>query len=241
MPKPWDWDIFGTHLFSHFFLQGAWTTLWLTVVAMAFGLVLGALAGLAGMASNPLLRYPANFYVWVFRGTPLLIQLVMIFTALPQLGIRLGVIESAILGLAINEGAYLAEIFRAGILSIDRGQIEAARALGMKYSTAMRRVVLPQAARVVLPPLGNQFNGMLKATSLASVISMDELLRSTQYLIQLTFRSLELFTIACMYYLVLTTCWSLIQRRLEAHFGRSLAPTTAVAPEAQQRGLREAV
>lgn len=241
MPKAWDWEIIGTHLFSQFFLQGAWTTLWLTVVAMLFGLVLGAIAGLAGMASNPLLRYPANFYVWVFRGTPLLIQLVMIFTALPQIGIRLGVVESAILGLAINEGAYLAEIFRAGILSIDRGQFEAARALGMPYSTAMRRVVLPQAARVVLPPLGNQFNGMLKATSLASVISMDELLRSTQYLIQLTFRSLELFTIACMYYLVLTTCWSLIQKRLEAHFGRSLAPTAAVPPEAQRRGLREAV
>jgi polar amino acid transport system permease protein len=162
----------------------------------------------------------------------------MIFTALPQIGIRLSVVEAAIFGLSINEGAYLSEIFRGGILSIDRGQIDAARAIGMPYWTTMRRIVLPQAARVVLPPLGNQFNGMLKATSLASVISMDELLRSTQYLIELTFRSLELFTIACMYYLAMTTCWSFIQRRLEAHFSRSIVPTAAVPDAPQRREIR---
>jgi len=146
--------------------------------------------------------------------------LVIIYTGLPQLGIRLGVIESALLGFGLNEGAYFAELLRAGILAVDRGQWDAARALGLRYRQIMRSVVLPQAARVVLPPLGNQFNGMLKTSSLASVISMEELLRHAQQLAQIEFRVLEAYLVAAFYYVVLTTLWGQIQQRLEAHFGK---------------------
>jgi len=174
---------------------------------------------------NPLVNKPASFYVWLMRGTPVLVQLIIIYTGLPQLGIRLNVIESSLIGLGLNEGAYLAEIIRAGILSVPRGQFEAARAVGMTYPKLMRIVVLPQAIRIIIPPLGNTFNGLLKTTSLASVISMEELLRRTEVLIQVQFKVLEIFIVAALYYLVLTTIWGFVQDRLEAHFSRSVTPT----------------
>ncbi|MEM8664497.1 MAG: amino acid ABC transporter permease, partial [Pseudomonadota bacterium] len=168
-------------------LQGAWTTVWLSVVSMILGLGLGVLAALMKMYGNRVMRYVAEFYIWLFRGTPILIQLVIIYTGLPQVGIRLSVIEAAILGLALNEGAYLAEIIRAGIMSVDKGQDDAGRSLGMTWWERMRIVILPQATRTIIPPLGNQFNGMLKTTSLASVISMEELMRNAQMLAQIEF------------------------------------------------------
>ena len=123
----------------------------------------------------------------------MLVQLIIIYTGLPQLGIKLGVLSSALLGLGVNEGAYLAEIIRAGISAVPRGQFEAARSIGMTRTTTMRVVVMPQALRIIIPPLGNSFNGLMKTSSLASVISMEELLRRTELLIQVQFKVLEIF------------------------------------------------
>jgi polar amino acid transport system permease protein len=220
----WDWTAFFHYLHSKYLLTGAGVTLALALASLAIGMCCGLVAALMRMSSNPFLNKPASFYVWLMRGTPVLVQLIIIYTGLPQLGIRLNVIESALLGLGLNEGAYLAEIIRAGILSVPRGQFEAARAVGMPYPTLMRIVVLPQALRIIIPPLGNTFNGLLKTTSLASVISMEELLRRTEELIQIQFKVLEIFIVAALYYLVLTTIWGFIQERLEAHFSKSVTP-----------------
>jgi polar amino acid transport system permease protein len=216
----WSWSSFWDFLISPYLLRGAWTTVWLTVAATAIGLLVGSAAALMKMAANPLLRWVASFYIWLWRATPLLVQLVILYTGLPQIGIRLTVVECALIGFGLNEAAYLAEVIRAGIRSVDRGQVEAAKALGMNYAKTMRIVVLPQAARVIVPPLGNQFNGMLKVSSLASVITMQELLRSAQQLAQLEFRVLEAYVAAAMYYIVLTTLWGEIQRRIEAALDR---------------------
>jgi len=151
------------------------------------------------------------------------LQLIVIYTALPQLGIRFSVIEAALLGLALNEAAYLAEIIRAGIEAVPEGQSRAARALGMTERQIMRYIVMPQAFKVIIPPLGNSVNGLLKTTSVTSVISMEELLRRTQVLIQEKFMVLELFAVAAIYYLVLTTLWDFVQRRIERRFGQSTA------------------
>jgi polar amino acid transport system permease protein len=208
--RVWDWGVFDRYLFNRFLLGGAWTTIWLSVVVMVLGLAVGLLAALMRMSRTPVLNGIARSYLWLIRGTPLLVQLIIIYTGLPQIGIRLNVVESALLGLSINEGAYLSEIIRAGILSVPKGQFDSARALGMTYPTMMRVIVLPQAARVIIPPLGNNFNGLLKTTSVTSVISMEELLRRSQMLIQLEFRVLEIFAVAAIYYLVLTTLWSMV-------------------------------
>ena len=219
----WDWAAFFRYLVSPYLLEGAWTTIWLSMVVMTLGLILGLLAAVMNMSRNYLFQSIAGFYLWIMRGTPLLVQLIIIYTGLPQIGIKLNVVQSALLGLSLNEGAYLSEVIRAGILSVPRGQFDAARALGMDYATLMRVVVLPQAARVMIPPLGNNFNGLLKTTSVTSVISMEELLRRGQMLIQVEFRVLEIFVVAALYYLVMITAWGMMQRRLEAHFGRSVA------------------
>jgi polar amino acid transport system permease protein len=216
----WSWSAFFEYLVSPYMLAGAVTTIWLSVLAMFFGIVLGFVAALMKMSRNPLVRGIAGFYIWLFRGTPLLIQLVIIYAGLPQLGIRLSVVESALIGLSFNEGAYFAEIIRAGIISVDRGQHDAARALGMTYRKMMRIVVLPQATRVIVPPLGNQFLGMLKTSSLASAISMEELLRHAQELAQVEFRVLEVYSVAAIYYLIMTTAWGFVQRRIESHYDR---------------------
>ena len=236
----WSWSYFFEYLINGLMLQGAWTTVWLSVVSMVIGLVLGVIAALMKMYGNGALRASANFYIWLFRGTPILIQLVIIYTGLPQLGIRLSVIEAAIVGRALNEGAYLAEIIRAGIMSVDKGQNDAARSLGMAWPERMRIVILPQATRTIIPPLGNQFNGMLKTTSLASVISMEELMRNAQMLAQVEFRILEVYVVAAIWYLILVSIWHQIQIRIEAHYEKPFGPAAAVAPEGE-RELKKAV
>lgn len=223
----WDWGAFFHYLHNGYLLKGAGVTLALSLACLAIGLVCGTVAALMRMSANPLLNKPAAFYIWLMRGTPVLVQLIIIYTGLPQLGIRFNVIESCLLGLGLNEGAYLAEIIRAGILSVAKGQFDAARSVGMTHAMTMRIIVLPQAMRVIIPPLGNTFNSLLKTTSLASVISMEELLRRTEVLIQVQFKVLEIFLVAAFYYLVLTTIWGFIQERLEAHFSRSHAPLKA--------------
>jgi len=223
----WDWSAFFHYLHNGYLLKGAGVTLALSLACLAIGLVCGTVAALMRMSANPLLNKPAAFYIWLMRGTPVLVQLIIIYTGLPQLGIRFNVIESCLLGLGLNEGAYLAEIIRAGILSVAKGQFDAARSVGMTHAMTMRIIVLPQAMRVIIPPLGNTFNSLLKTTSLASVISMEELLRRTEVLIQVQFKVLEIFIVAAFYYLVMTTIWGFVQERLETHFSRSHAPLKA--------------
>ncbi|MEO0384779.1 MAG: amino acid ABC transporter permease [Pseudomonadota bacterium] len=236
----WSWDYFFQYLTNGLMMEGAWATIWLSVVSMILGLGLGVLAALFKMYGNKPLQAIANFYIWLFRGTPILIQLVIIYTGLPQLGIRLNVVESAILGLALNEGAYLAEIIRAGIMSVDKGQNDAGRSLGMTWWERMRIVILPQAVRTIIPPLGNQFNGMLKTTSLVSVISMEELMRNAQMLAQVEFRILEVYLVAALWYLLLVSIWSAIQIRIEAHYEKPFGPAAAIAPEGEKE-LKKAI
>ena len=219
----WDWSAFFHYLGSAYLLEGAALTLGVSVSSILLGLACGLLAALLRLSSRPWLRLPAAGYVWLMRGTPVLVQLIIIYTGLPQLGLRMNVTTAAIVGLGINEGAYLAEIFRAGITAVPAGQSEAARAIGLSRFQVMRLVVLPQALRIVVPPLGNAFNGLMKTSSLASVISMDELLRRSEMLIQVNFKVLEIFIVAALYYLALTTLWGFVQAWLERHLARATA------------------
>lgn len=221
MVKGWNWEGFFEYLTNYYLFEGALITLGLTVFAISAGLVIGFVIAMMRMSSHRFLSTPAVFYIWIFRGTPLLVQLIIIYTGLPQLGIKFSVIQSTLLGLALCEAAYLAEIIRAGISAVPKGQVNAARAIGMTETQVMRYVVAPQAMRIIIPPLGNSVNSVLKTTSIASIISMEELLRRTQVLIQEKFLVLELFVVAAIYYLVMTSAWDLIQRRIERRFGKA--------------------
>ncbi len=218
----WDWQGFQDYLFNEFLLYGVLTTIGLTAAAIAGGLVLGAGLAMMRIAPYRAISIFAQFYIWVFRGTPLLVQLLIIYTGLPlATGIRFSVLESALLGLILNEAAYLAEIIRSGVLAVPAGQTNAGKALGLSPVQVMRYVVMPQATRIIIPTLGNSVNGLLKTTSITSVISMEEILRRTQILIQERFLVLELFAVAAIYYLILTTLWDIVQRRIEAHYGKA--------------------
>nr|WP_242481743.1 amino acid ABC transporter permease [Paracraurococcus ruber] len=208
-------------------MEGAAISVALTAGSLFFGLILGVAIALLRLSGRRVLSGFAQFYCWIFRGTPLLVQLLIIYTGLPLLGVRFSVWEAALIGISLNEGAYLSEIVRAGILSVPKGQREAAAALGLHKAQIFRLVTWPQALRVVIPPLGNSVNGLLKTTSVASVISVDELLRRTQILIQERFLVLELFAVAALYYLVLTTLWEVVQRRLERRYGRGWGAESA--------------
>src|SRR5215469_839227 len=164
------WDIFEHFLFSSFFLQGAWVTLWISVVAQTLGVIIGLFLALMRMSRFPFLSWPARAYIWFFRGSPLLVQVLLLWDGLPRVvpSLLLPSWAAVVVAFSLNEGAYMAEITRAAITSVDPGQMEAAKSLGMRYALAMRRIVLPQAARVIVPPLGNEFNNMLKTTSIAS-------------------------------------------------------------------------
>jgi polar amino acid transport system permease protein len=223
----WSWSGFFDYLVNPFLLEGAITTLWLTAASLSAGLLLGIGLAVMRLSSNPILSGSAGFYCWIFRGTPLLVQLLIIYTGLPLFGLRFSVVQAALLGLALNEAAYLSETVRAGILAVARGQREAALALGLRRLQVFRLVVWPQALRIIIPPLGNSVNGLLKTTSVASVISMEELLRRTQILIQERFLVLELFMVAALYYLAMTTAWDFVQRRLEKRYGRGYGTEAA--------------
>lgn len=225
--KGWNWEGFFEYLTNYYLFEGAMATLGLTVFAMTAGLALGFVIAVMRMSKYRFLSGPAYFYIWIFRGTPLLVQLIIIYTGLPQLGIKLTVLQSTLIGLSLCEAAYLSEIVRAGIAAVPKGQINAARAIGMTEAQVMRYIVAPQAFRIIIPPLGNSVNGVLKTTSIASIISMEELLRRTQVLIQEKFLVLELFMVAALYYLAMTTAWELIQRRIEKRFGKAYGPMSA--------------
>ena len=219
---------FFSYLDNGFLLGGVLVTLGLTVGSLLGGLVLGMGLAMARASHTRVLPRLAAVYVWVFRGTPLLVQLVIVYTGLPQLGIKLGVVSSAFLSLTLNEAAYLSEIIRAGFFGVARGQRDASLALGLSRLQTVRLVTLPQAFRIIIPPLGNSVNGLLKATSITSVISMEELMRRSQMIMQINFDVLEVYMVAACYYLALTTLWDFAQRALERRFGRGHVETPAV-------------
>jgi polar amino acid transport system permease protein len=217
-------------LFSDLILEGAWRTVYISVVSQALGIVLGLFAALGRTSTNPLFNTVAGGYIWFFRGTPLLVQLLFWFNALPQIipaASDLTPLQVAIIGLGVNEGAYMSEVVRAGIQSVDPGQTDAAKSLGMTYPLTMRRIVLPQAMRVIIPPTGNEFISMLKNSSLASAITFEELFRRAQTQASSTFRYLELLTVASIWYLVMTTVFTVFQVGLERRYSAGFTRRTA--------------
>lgn len=215
-----DPNVFWHFLFYGPIVDGAKLTVVASIVSQALGIVIGLFLALGRLSRSrlPFVRWLSGGYIWLFRGTPLLVQLLFVYDAVPQLTngrIVLGSITSAIIALSLNEGAYMAEIIRAGIQSVDTGQVEAAKALGMTYPKTMRRIVLPQAVRFVIPPTGNEFISMLKNTSLASVISAQELLYNTQQVYSNNFAYFELLSVAAVWYLAMTTVATWFQSRLE--------------------------
>jgi polar amino acid transport system permease protein len=223
---------FAAALTNQFLIVGVFVTAGLTVAGLAGGLVLGLVVALLRASPQKGISRLAQGYIWFFRGTPLLIQMVMVYSGLPQVGIKFGVLVSVIVTLVLNEAAYMAEIIRGGFLAIPPGQSDAAKALGLSRLQVLHKVLLPQATRIILPAVGNSVNGLLKATSIASVISMEELMRRSEMVMQVKFDVLEVFAAAAVDYLVLTTLWDQVQRRLERRFNRSTAPDTkkAIAP-----------
>lgn len=211
----------------HFLAPGIIVTIKLAVLAYALAMVLGLIAALGQLSKNPLFYTPARLYVEMVRGVPLLVQLIYIaFVVTPVLADLTGIrwfrndIVRAVLGLGIGYGAYLAEIYRAGIESIPRGQREAARSLGMTSWQAMRHIILPQAIRVILPPLGNDFVAMLKDSSLASVISVTELTYSGSLLNARTFRSFQTYNMVALLYLIMSLLGAIGVRALERWAGK---------------------
>jgi len=213
------WNVVWQNLFAQIFLTAAWTTLWIAVVSQVCGVVIGLFLALMRQSRFPFLSWPARFYVWLFRGSPLLVQILILYFGVPEVfpGLvpYITVYSTALIAFSFNEGAYMSEIIRAGITSVDAGQLEAAKSLGMRYSLAMRRIILPQAARVIIPPLGNEFNNMLKTTSLASVIGLFELTYTASVNGSQSFTYFELLIVATFYYLLMTTLWGYIQNWIE--------------------------
>src|SRR3954447_12962884 len=207
-----------SYVFSPFLLAGAWTAIKIAAVAMVGGLILGL--GLALMRLSPfkLLSGTAWLYIWFIRGTPLLLQLVFLYDALPPIGIKLDTFTTAVLGFALNEAAFSAEIIRGGILSVNRNQGIAAASLGMGSTLTMRRIVLPQAMRAILPGIGNDTISMLKGTSLASVIFVNELTFRAQQVVAQNFRFFTVFAAAGAIYLAMTSVIALVQFLLERRF-----------------------
>lgn len=206
-------------------LKGAAMTMELTCLSMLFGMTIGLGLALARISRSPLLNKPASLFIWWMRGTPLLMQLFLIYYGLPQAGITLDPFPAAVIGMTLNSSAYIAEILRGGILSIDNGQMEAARSLGMTYMQSMRWVIFPQTLPRIMPPLGNEAVARLKDSSLVSTIAMVDLMRSAQQMIATTFRPLEVFFAAGILYLVLTTAFTVLFGLWERRLAEPLQPS----------------
>lgn len=201
--------------FLPFMVKASWVTLKLTLYSTIFGLILGLFVALMKISKVKVIRLIADFYLWIIRGTPMLVQLFLIYYGLPQVGIELSPMVAAVIALGINSAAYIAEIYRGGIMSISKGQIEAAESLGMSYFLQMRKVILPQALRVSLPALGNQAIMMLKDSSLASLVTVSELLMVSQRYAASNYAFIEFYIVAAGFYLVMTTFFTFILNRVE--------------------------
>jgi polar amino acid transport system permease protein len=228
-----EWSVVAQFLTAKAILLGLVNTLVMTVLAMVLGITLGVVFAVMYMSPNPVLKSVAWAYIWFFRGTPLLLQLLLWFNlalVFPTLGIP-GLFEmrtvdvitpfmATLLGLGINQGAYTAEVVRSGILSVDAGQTEAAQSIGMTRLTTLRRIVLPQAMRVIIPPVGNEVISMVKITSIASVIQFSEILRNAQTIYYANARVIELLIVAAAWYLLVVTILTIGQYFLEKHYAR---------------------
>jgi polar amino acid transport system permease protein len=232
------WDIVGKYLTTSSVLNGLKNTLILTGLAMLIGIVGGVLLAVMRLSANPLLSWTAAAYIWLFRGTPVITQLLFWFflaALYPRLGLGvpfgptflsvdtnslIAPFTAALLGLGLNEAAYMAEIVRGGILSVDPGQTEAAEALGMTRAKILRRIVLPQAMRVIIPPTGNETISMLKTTSLVIVIAYFELMTAVQQIYSRNFQTIPLLIVAAIWYLLLTSILTVIQGFIERYFAR---------------------
>jgi polar amino acid transport system permease protein len=251
----YQWGVVGQYLFSNAILTGLVHTIELTVIAMAIGIVLGIILAVMRLSTNPIVSGGAWLYIWFFRGTPVIVQLLFwgfVSALYPRLsiGIPFGPefasgstnaiitnFTAAILGLGLNEGAYMAEIVRAGMISVDEGQTEAAQALGMSRLLTMRRIVLPQAMRVIIPPTGNETISMLKTSALVSVISYAELLYTAQIIYSRTYQTIPLLITASIWYLVLTSVLTIGQYYVERHFGRGTSRALPPTPIQRLRKL----
>jgi polar amino acid transport system permease protein len=226
--KAFQWDVVAAYFTSDAVLRGLWLTLWLTAAVMALGFALGTLLAAARLSTNPVLRSVSWGYVWLFRSIPILVQLLLWFNIgalYPRiLGVKtvdlLGPVTVAIVGLTLHEAAYAAEVVRGGILSVDRGQIEAAQALGLSRWRRWRRIVLPQAMRSIVPPAGNMLIGTLKGTSIVSVIAVQDLLYSVQLVYHRTYQVIPLLMVATVWYTIVTSVLSLGQYYVEKHYAR---------------------
>jgi polar amino acid transport system permease protein len=233
------WPVVANAFRAESIIRGLGTTLMLSVVAMTIGIILGVLLALGRLSPNPVLRSVCGAYVWFFRGTPTLVQLIFFYNLsalLPQMNIGIPFggplfvsldtnslitpLLAAILGLGLNEGAYMSEIVRGGLLSVDSGQRDAAHALGMTNSRVMRRIVLPQAMRFIVPPTGNQVISMVKATSLVSVIALSDLLYAAQAIYNRTFETIPMLIVVCIWYLIITSILYVVQSYIERHYSR---------------------
>ncbi|WJR65084.1 amino acid ABC transporter permease/ATP-binding protein [Neorhizobium sp. CSC1952] len=217
----WDSALFLQVLASPVIAKAAWTTLWVATLAQLCGTLIGIATAPAMMAKARLPRFIAFLYLWVFRGTPLLAQILFFYAALPQMGIRLNVLTTGLLALSLNEGARMAEIVRSGLLSVPQEQREAAAALGFRKVPTFFLVVMPQAMRAIVPPLCNNYSYMIKATSLLAAISFAELLRTSQQLAQSTARPLEIYTVAAIWYMAIICLVTLGQYLLERRMERT--------------------
>jgi polar amino acid transport system permease protein len=235
------WDVVGKYLTTSSVLNGLKNTLILTALSMAIGIVGGILLAVMRLSANPLMSWTAAGYLWLFRGTPVITQLLFWFylaALFPRLGLGIpfgptfvsvdtnsliAPFTAALLGLGLNEAAYMAEIVRSGILSVDHGQTEAAEALGMTRTKILRRIVLPQAMRVIIPPTGNETISMLKTTSLVVVIAYFELMTAVQQIYSRNFQTIPLLIVAAIWYLLLTSVLTFVQSRIERRFARGVS------------------
>jgi len=252
----YQWGVVGEYLFDPRILSGLGNTLLLTAIGMVLALVLGLVLAVMRLSASGLLSGAAGFYVWFFRGTPVLVQLILWYNLailIPEfsIGIPFGptlwsvdtnaVITpwtAAILGLSLNEAAYLAEIIRSGITSVDRGQSEAADALAISRGTAFRRIILPQALRVIVPPTANETIGLLKYSSVVSVIALPELLYSGQLIYARTYETIPVLIVVCIWYLVVVTILTVLEHALERRLGVGFqASASATRPRRWSRWL----
>ncbi len=231
-----DWSVVREYLFARITFFGLGLTILMTVVAMMIGLSVAVLLAVGFGSQNPVNRWICKSYVWLFRGTPQLLQLLLWYNlalVFPVLGFPgfgswqtvdlMGPFAAAAIGLGLNAGAYMSEIIRSGLLSVDTGQYEAAKAIGMTRSKALRKVIFPQAMRVIIPPLGNEFIGLTKNTSLASIVGFGELIFVMQSIYFYNFKVIEMLLVAAFWYLVVTSIVSVGQYQLERRFGRGFS------------------
>lgn len=227
-----DWPVVAEYFAMPVLLTGLGNTLLITFLSMLIGLALGVVFAIMRLSRNPVTNGVASLYIWFFRGTPVYLQLLLWFNlALVFPTVNLGFwqarmvdvmtpLAASLLGLGINEGAYMTEIVRGGILSVDRGQLDAASSIGMTRLMAMRRIVLPQAMRVIVPSIGNEFIGLLKTSSMASAIAFTELLQRAQMIYFVNAKVIELLIVAAAWYLAVVTIFSAIQSLVERYFAR---------------------